>query len=184
MGTSFLPVAAGHQLAGWLSGGVFERISDKHYLLGLELSQRGISLPAVSDIFSKNEFWQEAAVRLEMSSSEPDLSVEQLPSLADLVSLQRNCSHSRCSPLDLRPLDSEETVTSTPLPIILTSTSTSSGTAALAEVAALTLVCCFPGNGNDRIFHDAHIAHDKSFRTQFQVRIEHLFERNFFSGIR
>ncbi len=69
MGTSFLPVAAGHQLAGWLSGGVFERISDKHYLLGLELSQRGISLPAVSDIFSKNEFWQEAAVRLEMSSS-------------------------------------------------------------------------------------------------------------------
>jgi len=40
MGTSFLPVAAGHQLAGWLSGGIYERISDKHYLLAGELSRR------------------------------------------------------------------------------------------------------------------------------------------------
>ncbi len=70
MGTSFLPIAVGHQLAGWLSGGIFERISDKYYLLGMELSSRGMALPALSDSFTKNDFWQEAATRMGMSSSE------------------------------------------------------------------------------------------------------------------
>ncbi len=70
MGTSFLPIAAGHQLAGWLSGGIFERISDKYYLLGMEMTSRGIALPALSETFSKNDFWNEAATRLGMSSGE------------------------------------------------------------------------------------------------------------------
>ncbi len=70
MGTSFLPVAAGHQLAGWLSGGIFERISDKHYLLASEVSRRGITLPGISDTFTKNDFWQEAAAKMGMSSTE------------------------------------------------------------------------------------------------------------------
>jgi len=70
MGTSFLPVAAGHQLAGWLSGGIYERISDKHYLLAGELSRRGITFPEISATFSKNDFWNEAASRLGMNSAE------------------------------------------------------------------------------------------------------------------
>lgn len=70
MGTSFLPIAAGHQLAGWLSGSIFERVSDKYYLLKCELAARNIPMPAVSDNFTKNDFWNEAANRLGMSSGE------------------------------------------------------------------------------------------------------------------
>jgi MFS family permease len=70
MGTSFLPMAAGHQLAGWLSGDIFEHISDKYYLLGKELSSRGIRISEISDNFSKNEFWQEALRQTGMSSGD------------------------------------------------------------------------------------------------------------------
>jgi proton-dependent oligopeptide transporter, POT family len=70
MGTSFLPIAAGHQLAGWLSGDIFEHISDKYYLLGNELSMRGLHLPEISDTFSKNDFWKEALRLTGLSSGE------------------------------------------------------------------------------------------------------------------
>lgn len=70
MGTSFLPVAAGHQLAGWLSGGVFERIADKYYLLHLEVERRGLHLPEISETFSKNDFWQEAARQMGLNHAE------------------------------------------------------------------------------------------------------------------
>jgi proton-dependent oligopeptide transporter, POT family len=70
MGTSFLPIAAGHQLAGWLSGDIFEHISDKYYLLGKELSVRGIHLTEISDSFSKNDFWKEAVRQTGMTSGE------------------------------------------------------------------------------------------------------------------
>jgi hypothetical protein len=70
MGTSFLPYAAGHQLAGWLSGGIFERISDKFYLLGKEMSARGIRIPEVSASFTKNDYWQEALRQTGLSSSD------------------------------------------------------------------------------------------------------------------
>ncbi len=70
MGTSFLPIAGGHQLAGWLSGGIFEHIADKYYLLGRELARRGIRLPEISDTFSKNDFWREAAQHSGLSTEE------------------------------------------------------------------------------------------------------------------
>jgi POT family proton-dependent oligopeptide transporter len=70
MGTSFLPIAAGHQLAGWLSGDIFEHISDKYFLLGKELSLRGIQIAENSNNFSKNEFWQEAMRQTGMTSGE------------------------------------------------------------------------------------------------------------------
>lgn len=70
MGTSFLPIAAGHQLAGWISGGPFERISDKFYLLRKEVISRGIEIPEISDTFSKNDFFSEAAVRMNMTQPE------------------------------------------------------------------------------------------------------------------
>lgn len=70
MGTSFLPIAAGHQLAGWLSGGIYERISDKVFLLQKEVATRAISLPEISDTFSKNDFIREAAAKMNLSEVE------------------------------------------------------------------------------------------------------------------
>lgn len=70
MGTSFLPIAASHQLAGWLSGGTYEGISDKLFLLRKEVMHRGIQLPEISDQFTKNDFFNEAANHMGMSSVE------------------------------------------------------------------------------------------------------------------
>lgn len=70
MGTSFLPIAGGHQLAGWLSGDLFEQIADKYYLLNKEITLRGLELPAISESFSKNDLWQQAASKMGMSAGE------------------------------------------------------------------------------------------------------------------
>ena len=66
MGTSFLPIAAGHQLAGWLSGDVYEKIADKIYLIQLEVAKRGISIPEISEEFTKNDYVQMASQNLGM----------------------------------------------------------------------------------------------------------------------
>jgi proton-dependent oligopeptide transporter, POT family len=70
MGTSFLPIAAGHQLAGWLSGGVYEKIADDIYLLQQEVMKRGISLPPISEQVSKNDYIRMAAEEMGMSVQE------------------------------------------------------------------------------------------------------------------
>jgi len=70
MGTSFLPIAAGHQLAGWLSGGVYEKIADKIYLLQLEVSKRGLHLPAISEEVTKNDYISMAAEKMGMNVEE------------------------------------------------------------------------------------------------------------------
>lgn len=70
MGTSFLPIAAGHQLAGWLSGGVYERIADTIYLLQMEVERRGISMPEISEEVSKNDYIALAADKMGMTVRE------------------------------------------------------------------------------------------------------------------
>lgn len=70
MGTSFLPIAAGHQLAGWLSGGVYEKIADKIYLLQQEVAARGISLPDISEDVTKNDYVQMASEKLGLHGTE------------------------------------------------------------------------------------------------------------------
>lgn len=70
MGTSFLPIAAGHQLAGWLSGDVYEKISDKIYLLQKEITKRGISISEISDEFSKNDYVEMASEKLGFHGNE------------------------------------------------------------------------------------------------------------------
>ncbi len=70
MGTSFLPIAAGHQIAGWLSGDIYEKISDKIYLLQQEVVKQGISLPEISEEFSKNDYLNMATEKLGMNSGE------------------------------------------------------------------------------------------------------------------
>ncbi len=71
MGTSFLPVAAGHKVAGWLSGDFYEGISDKFFLLQKEVAKRGLDFPSeYSDTFTKNDFFSQAAEKMNMSQVE------------------------------------------------------------------------------------------------------------------
>jgi len=70
MGTYYLPLAGGNFLAGILSGDVYTRISDKYYLLSLEVQKRGLYLPEVSDTFSKNEYFASAAELMNLSQTE------------------------------------------------------------------------------------------------------------------
>lgn len=70
MGTSFLPIAGGHQLAGLLSGDVYEKMADKIYLLQQEVAKRGIVLPEISDEFSKNDFIKLASEKMGMEGNE------------------------------------------------------------------------------------------------------------------
>lgn len=70
MGTSFLPIAASHLLAGWISGSPYEKIADKLYLLKEEVAKRGLSIPEVSDQFSKNDYFREAARQMNLSESQ------------------------------------------------------------------------------------------------------------------
>ena len=60
MGTSFLPIAAAHKLAGTLSGDIYDKASGKLTLLKEEIAKRGLSIPEVSDTFSKNDYWNKA----------------------------------------------------------------------------------------------------------------------------
>ena len=70
MGTSFLPIAAGNWLAGWLSGGVYEKIAEPIYLLKQELAARNISLPEISEEVTKNDFIRMAAEEMGMNRNE------------------------------------------------------------------------------------------------------------------
>lgn len=70
MGTSFLPIAASHAVAGWVSGRPYEKIADKLYLLKEEVAKRGLSVPEISDQFSKNDYFREAARQMNFSENQ------------------------------------------------------------------------------------------------------------------
>jgi dipeptide/tripeptide permease len=70
MGTSFLPIAASHQLSGWISGRPYEKIADKLYLLKEEVAKRGLSIPEISDTFSKNDYFKEAARQMNLNDAQ------------------------------------------------------------------------------------------------------------------
>ncbi len=70
MGTSFLPIALGHSLAGYLSGAPYEKVADKFFLVRKEILTRGIHLPEISDHFSKNDLFNQAAVQMHLSPSQ------------------------------------------------------------------------------------------------------------------
>lgn len=70
MGTSFLPIAAGHQLAGFLSGDIYDKASGKLTLLQQEVAKRGLSIPEVSDTFSKNNYWNRAMELMGMTDGQ------------------------------------------------------------------------------------------------------------------
>jgi proton-dependent oligopeptide transporter, POT family len=70
MGTAYLPYAIGHSIAGWLSGDIYEHISDKTYLIRKELISRNISIPEISDAFTKNDFIKFGSEKLGMNQPE------------------------------------------------------------------------------------------------------------------
>ena len=67
MGCSFLPMSGGNFFAGLLSGPVYGSWSDKVYLLRKDMTERGISMPELSEDFTQNELFFEAARAYNMS---------------------------------------------------------------------------------------------------------------------
>ncbi|MGE5393745.1 MAG: MFS transporter [Candidatus Saccharibacteria bacterium] len=70
MGTSFLPIAIAHKLAGWISGSPYEKIADKLYLLKEEVAKRGLSIPDTGDNFTKNDYFKEAARQMNFNENQ------------------------------------------------------------------------------------------------------------------
>jgi len=70
MGTSFLPVAAGNFITGFLSGNVYQAWSDKITLLQKEVAARGLDIPEISKTFTQNEYVHMAEQKMGMSSVE------------------------------------------------------------------------------------------------------------------
>ena len=60
MGTSFLPIAAAHQLSGFLAGNVYGTMADKFTLLKTEVLKRGLQIPTVTDKFTENDYFKKA----------------------------------------------------------------------------------------------------------------------------
>src|SRR4030042_359048 len=69
MGSNFLPMAMGNFLGGLLSGKIYEIFSDKYTLLGREISRWDLDLPAISDQFTKHDYFSRAAELMGMDSS-------------------------------------------------------------------------------------------------------------------
>lgn len=67
MGFSYLPLAGGHIVAGFLSGSVYTRIADKPTLLHKLLSEKGIHLPAPGNGVSLNQYYNDAARALHIA---------------------------------------------------------------------------------------------------------------------
>lgn len=70
MGTYFLPVAAGNFFTTFVSGNLYQAWSDKLSLLQTEMGKRNISMPEISDDFSKNQYFAEASEKLGMTQNE------------------------------------------------------------------------------------------------------------------
>ena len=65
-GTYFLPVAAGNFLTKLISGNLYQKWSDKLSLLQIELKNRGIEMPEISETFTKNDYFALAEQKLGM----------------------------------------------------------------------------------------------------------------------
>jgi dipeptide/tripeptide permease len=66
MGTSFLPIAAGHKLAGWLSGDIYANVAEKFTLLQRYVVENGLEIPAVSESFTRSDYYNRAGELLGM----------------------------------------------------------------------------------------------------------------------
>lgn len=69
MGTSFLPIALGHFIAGWISGRPYEIIADKIYLLEKAVAEKGIAIQQISDKFTQNQYFEKACEAFKMNNA-------------------------------------------------------------------------------------------------------------------
>ncbi len=70
MGFSYIPMAIGNMLAGFISGFVYEKMSDKITLAGKEIARQDFNIPEVSDQFTKTDYLQALAIQLKLSEFE------------------------------------------------------------------------------------------------------------------
>lgn len=70
MGSSFLPYALGHQIAGYLSGAPYEKVADKLFLLKAEVLKRGLSVTEIGDNFTKTDYFNEAARQMNFTQQQ------------------------------------------------------------------------------------------------------------------
>lgn len=70
IGTSYLPMAGGNLLAGYLSGSVYAQMSDKISILKTEFLSKGITVPEISKSFTQNDFLNRAYETLNMNKLE------------------------------------------------------------------------------------------------------------------
>lgn len=67
MGYSFIPLFLGNIFAGFISGDVYQVMSDKHTLVKREVAERGLS---ISEELTQNQYFDQAAASMNMSPSE------------------------------------------------------------------------------------------------------------------
>jgi dipeptide/tripeptide permease len=70
MGTSFLPIAAAHQLSGFLVGNIYEPMADKFTLLKMETAKRSLNIPSISESFTQNEYFVQAGRLMGMNQKQ------------------------------------------------------------------------------------------------------------------
>ena len=70
MGCSYLPFSIGSILAGFISGNLYEKMSDKISLLKIEVGARGLQIPEISDTFSQNQYIDKACELMQFSNME------------------------------------------------------------------------------------------------------------------
>ncbi|MDD2962529.1 MAG: MFS transporter [Bacteroidales bacterium] len=70
MGCSYIPLALGNLAAGFLSGSLYQSMSDKMSLLQLELDSRGLQLPQVTADFTQTMYYDEAATALHLNQQQ------------------------------------------------------------------------------------------------------------------
>lgn len=67
MGCSFIPYAGGNFFAGQISGGVYQRLSDKVSLLQQDVAAKGLEIPAIGDHFTQTDYFNKAAELMGMN---------------------------------------------------------------------------------------------------------------------
>ncbi len=70
IGCSFLPMALGNMGAGYISGSVYGKLSEKQIIIQTEMIERGYQIPEITASFTKNDFEDWAAAQLNLNKYE------------------------------------------------------------------------------------------------------------------
>ena len=70
MGMSFLPVAAGNFIGGWLSGSVYQKLSDKITFAQRLAAENNLKIPEISKTFTQEDYINQLLQKMNMSSSQ------------------------------------------------------------------------------------------------------------------